>query len=32
MIRVNRQQFAAGIQRDYEEYGKLVKEIGTRID
>jgi len=27
-----REEFAAAIQRDYEKYGKLVKEIGARID
>jgi len=27
-----RKEFAAAIQRDYEKYGKLVKEIGARID
>jgi tripartite-type tricarboxylate transporter receptor subunit TctC len=26
------EEFAAAIQRDYEKYGKLVKEIGARID
>jgi len=28
----NRDEFAAAIQRDYEKYGKLVKEIGARLD
>jgi tripartite-type tricarboxylate transporter receptor subunit TctC len=27
-----REEFAAAIQRDYEKYGKLVKDIGARID
>lgn len=27
-----RADFAATIQRDYEKYGKLVKDIGARID
>jgi len=27
-----REEFAAAIQRDYEKYGKLVTEIGARID
>ena len=27
-----REDFAAAIQRDYEKYGKLVKEIGARLD
>ena len=28
----SREEFAAAIQRDYEKYGKLVKEIGAKID
>ncbi len=27
-----REEFAAAIQRDYEKYGKVVKEIGARLD
>ena len=27
-----REEFAAAIQRDYEKYGRLVKEIGAKID
>ena len=27
-----REEFAAAIQRDYEKYGRLVREIGARID